>query len=63
MYHILKIYTIIFSILLSKINFKMVKCGMVMLIKREKTDVTDADVSLDWMTATGALMVKSKKKN
>jgi hypothetical protein len=47
MYHILKIYTIIFSILLSKINFKMVKCGMVMLIKREKTDVTDADVSLN----------------
>jgi hypothetical protein len=42
MYHILKIYTIIFSILLSKkINSKMVKSEIVMLIEREKVDADE----------------------
>jgi hypothetical protein len=38
MYHILNFYTIIFSILLSKMNSKMVKFGMIVLTGREKTD-------------------------
>jgi hypothetical protein len=42
MYRILKFYVIIFSILLLKMNSKMIKCGMVML--REKSDVVGADV-------------------
>jgi hypothetical protein len=28
-------------------NSEMVKSGMVVLIEREKTDVTDADVAMD----------------
>jgi hypothetical protein len=32
-----------------KINSKMVKSGMVVLTEREKPDVTDADVAVDWM--------------
>jgi hypothetical protein len=38
MYRILIFYTIIFSILLSKINFKMIKSEIVMLSEREKAD-------------------------
>jgi hypothetical protein len=38
MYRILIFYTIIFSILLSKINFKMVKSEIVVLSEREKAD-------------------------
>jgi hypothetical protein len=30
-----------------KINFEMVKSGMVVLTEKEKTDVTDADVSVE----------------
>jgi hypothetical protein len=30
-------------------NSKMVKCGMVVLTEREKADVADADVDVDWM--------------
>jgi hypothetical protein len=41
MYRILIFYTIVFSILLSKMNSKMVKSGMVM----PKTNVADADVA------------------
>jgi hypothetical protein len=38
MYRILIFYTIIFSILLSKINFKMVKSEIVVLSEREKAN-------------------------
>jgi hypothetical protein len=38
MYHILNFYTIIFSVLLSKINSKIVKFEMIVLTGREKTD-------------------------
>jgi hypothetical protein len=44
MYHILIFYIIIFSILLSKMNSKMVKCGMMILTERE-----NADVVVGWM--------------
>jgi hypothetical protein len=30
-------------------NSEMVMSGMMMLTKREKTDMADADVSVDWM--------------
>jgi hypothetical protein len=30
-------------------NSKMVKCVMVVLIRREKADVDDADVAMGWM--------------
>jgi hypothetical protein len=30
-------------------NSEMVKSGMMVLTEREKIDVTDADVSVDWM--------------
>jgi hypothetical protein len=30
-------------------NSEMVKYGMVMLTGREKTDITDADVTVGWM--------------
>jgi hypothetical protein len=30
-------------------NSEMVKSGMVVLIGREKTNVTDVDVAMDWM--------------
>jgi hypothetical protein len=38
MYHILNFYIIVFSILLSKINSKMIKSEMVVLTEREKTN-------------------------
>jgi hypothetical protein len=41
MYHILNFYTIIFSILLLKINFKMVKSEMMVSIGREKADADE----------------------
>jgi hypothetical protein len=44
MYHILNFYTIIFQFYYPKINYKMVKCGMVVLTGKEK-----ADVAVDWM--------------
>jgi hypothetical protein len=48
MYHILNFYIIIFSILLSrKMNFKMIKCGMVVLTGRQKAEVIDADVTMN----------------
>jgi hypothetical protein len=48
MYHILNFYAIVFSNSLSKkINFKMVKCEMIILIEREKTDVADTNVVVD----------------
>jgi hypothetical protein len=31
-----------------KINFKMVKSGMVMLTRREKDDVTNTDITVDY---------------
>jgi hypothetical protein len=30
-------------------NSEMVKSGMMVLTEREKTDMTDADVFVDWM--------------
>jgi hypothetical protein len=30
-------------------NYEMVKSGMLVLTGREKTDVTDADMVIDWM--------------
>jgi hypothetical protein len=47
MYHILIfLYNCFLNFIIQKINSKMVKCGMVVLIRREKTDVTDADVAM-----------------
>jgi hypothetical protein len=30
-------------------NYEIVKSGMLVLTGREKTDVTDADMVIDWM--------------
>jgi hypothetical protein len=50
MYHILNFYTIVFfKFIVNKINFTMVKSKIVVLIKREKTDVNNADVIVDWI--------------
>jgi hypothetical protein len=47
MYHILIfLYNCFLNFIIQKINSKMVKYGMVVLIRREKTDVTDADVAV-----------------
>jgi hypothetical protein len=40
------LYNCFLNFIIQKINSKMVKCGMVVLIRREKTDVTDADVAM-----------------
>jgi hypothetical protein len=44
MYHTLDFYIIVFSNLLSKLNSEMVKCETVVLIDREKTDMTDTNM-------------------
>jgi hypothetical protein len=44
MYHILNFYTIIFLIFCLKINSKMIKFEMMVLLKKEKTDMTDTDM-------------------
>jgi hypothetical protein len=49
MYHILNFYTIVFSIFCVKMNYKMIKCRMLVPTGRKKADVADVDVSVDWM--------------
>jgi hypothetical protein len=45
MYHILNFYTIIFfKFVVHEMNSKMIKSRMVVLNRREKMDVADADV-------------------
>jgi hypothetical protein len=46
-------------------NSEMVKSVMVVLTGREKTDMSDTDVAVDWMlyTAAEALIVESKREN
>jgi hypothetical protein len=41
-----------------KINFEMVKSEIMVLIRREKTDMNDVDVPVRWMMqpTTGALL-------
>jgi hypothetical protein len=43
----------------------MVKCGMVVLTGRKKTDVSDVDVAMSWMLypAAGALVVERKRES
>jgi hypothetical protein len=38
-----------FNFVVQKINSKMVKCGIVMLTRRVKLDVVDADMVVGWM--------------
>jgi hypothetical protein len=49
MYRILNFYTIVFSIFCVKMNYKMIKCRMLVPTGRKKADVADVDVSVDWM--------------
>jgi hypothetical protein len=49
MYRILIFYIIVFSNSLSNFFSKMVKSKMVVLTRTEKTDMTNADVTVDWM--------------
>jgi hypothetical protein len=51
MYHILNFYAIIIFLkfIVHKMNFKIVKYGMVVLTRREKADVTNTDVFVGWM--------------
>jgi hypothetical protein len=47
MYHILNFYTIIFfKFVVHEMHSKMIKSRMVVLNRREKTDVADADVTV-----------------
>jgi hypothetical protein len=47
MYHILKFYIIVFNFLVHKMNSKMIKSEIVVLTKREKTDMANADVAMN----------------
>jgi hypothetical protein len=47
MYHILIFYKIVFSILLSKINSKIINYIMVMLTEREMNNMIDTDVAVN----------------
>jgi hypothetical protein len=47
MYHILNYIQLFSQFCCQKINSKIVKCEMVVLTMREKTNVTDVDVSID----------------
>jgi hypothetical protein len=46
-------------------NSEIVKSEMMVLIRREKTDVADTDVSVDWMLqhAAGAVLDERKIEN
>jgi hypothetical protein len=46
-------------------NYKMVKCVIVVLTRRQKTEVTDVDMVVDWMlyTVAGVLVIEWKRKN
>jgi hypothetical protein len=47
MYHILKIlHNCFLNFIVQKVNYKMVKCEMVVLIETEKTGVADTDVDV-----------------
>jgi hypothetical protein len=45
-----------------KTNSEIVKSRIMMLSEREKTDVPDADVDVDWMQAAIELVVEREKK-
>jgi hypothetical protein len=47
MYHILIFYKIVFSILLSKINSKIINYVIVMLTEREINNMIDTDVDMN----------------
>jgi hypothetical protein len=40
----------------------MVKSGMVVLIRREKTDMTDANVTVSWKLQPAAAIVVDERK-
>jgi hypothetical protein len=46
-------------------NSKMVKSGMVVLTRRKKADVTDADVTVGWMLqpAAGAVLGERERES
>jgi hypothetical protein len=48
-----------------EMNSEMVESEIVVLTGREKTDMSDADVAVDWMlyTAAEALIVESEREN
>jgi hypothetical protein len=60
MYRILNFYIIVFSILLLKMNSKMVKSGMMVLTERVK-----ADVAMSWIlqAAGGAVVDEREREN
>jgi hypothetical protein len=66
MYHILNFYTIIFfKFVVHEMNSKMIKSRMVVLNRREKTDVADADVPVSWMLypAAGVLVGERERES
>jgi hypothetical protein len=65
MYHILIFYTIVFSILLSKMNSKIVNYRMIVFTGREKSDVSDANMYVGWMLqlAVGGVVDESEREN
>jgi hypothetical protein len=64
MYHILNFYTIIFlKFVIHKMNFEIVKSGMVVLTERENTDVVDADVAVDYKVQPAAEIVVGERES
>jgi hypothetical protein len=46
MYHILKFYIIVFNFIVHEMNSEIIKSEIVVLTKREKTDMANADVTM-----------------
>jgi hypothetical protein len=65
MYCILNCYNCFLNFVIQKMNYKMVKCVIVVLTRRQKTEVTDVDMVVDWMlyTVAGVLVIEWKRKN
>jgi hypothetical protein len=65
MYCILNCYNCFLNFVIQKMNYKMVKCVIVVLTRRHKTEVTDVDMVVDWMlyTVAGVLVIEWKRKN
>jgi hypothetical protein len=49
MYHVLFVFNYFLKFIIHKMNYKIVKSEIMVLTRKEKTDVTDADVVMNWM--------------
>jgi hypothetical protein len=49
MYHVLFVFNYFLKFIIHKMNYKIVKSEIMVLTRKEKTDVTGADVVMNWM--------------